>query len=164
MLPSIHEVMRRTGPEENMFSLAKAARVFAVATIALLTLSASVSAQQPSGDIRIRYITGGFIVGGAGGSGTLVYKGKAYPLNVGGLSIGLTIGLAEARFRGQVYNLRNIRDIEGTYTASDAGYALIRGRKVSTLRNSRGVVLALSGRQVGVEATLDVSGMTISLK
>ena len=147
-----------------MLSLAKTARLFAIALIALLSLSAPSYSQSPSADIRIRYVTGGFIIGGAGGSGVLTYKGKSYPLNIGGLSIGLTIGLAEARFRGQVYNLRNVEDIEGTYTASDAGYAFIRGRKASTLRNSRGVVLVLYGRQVGLEATLDVSGMKIWLK
>jgi hypothetical protein len=147
-----------------MFSIAKSTRAAVFTLIALLAFIAPSSSQSPSGDIRIRYITGGFIIGGSGGSGTLNYKGRSYPLSIGGLSIGLTIGLAEARFRGEVYNLRDIRDIEGIYTASDAGYAFLRGRKASTLRNSRGVVLVLYGRQAGFEATLDVSGMQISLK
>lgn len=145
-------------------NIAKTARLFIIALFAFLSFTAPSHSQTPSADIRIDYVSGGFILGGAGGSGTLFYKGKRYPLTIGGISIGVTIGLARAQFRGRVYNLRNLDDIQGTYNASDTGYAVIVGRKTSTLRNSRGVVLVLYGRQVGLEATVDVSGMQISLK
>jgi hypothetical protein len=159
-----HPIQQNRPKEETMSFIVKSVRLTFLALVAFLTLAAPSHAQAPSAQIRIDYVSGGFIIGGAGGNGVLTYKGKQYPLGVGGLSIGLTIGLVRARFRGDVYNLRNLADIEGTYTASDAGYALIRGRKASTLRNSRGVVLVLYGRQVGVEATLDVSGVQINLK
>jgi hypothetical protein len=147
-----------------MFNFAKTARPIAIAFVALLSLSAPSYSQAPSGDIRIEVVSGGFIIGGSGGSGTLTYRGKSYPLRIGGLSLGVTIGLAKARLHGQVYNLRNPADIQGTYSATDAGYAFVGGRKTARLRNSRGVVLVLYGRQVGLEATLDVSGMQISLR
>ena len=146
-----------------MLNLAKTARLFAIALVAFLSLSAP-SYSQASADIRLEIVSGGFILGGSGGSGTLTYKGKAYPLSIGGVSLGVTIGLARAQLRGQVYNLRNVADIEGTYSATDAGYAFIQGRKTVRLRNSRGVILELRGLQIGVEATLDVSGIQISLK
>lgn len=147
-----------------MQRLAKTARLLALTLIALFSLSVQSFSQPPAAEIRLDITSGGFILGGSGGDGTLYYKGKAYPLAVGGVSLGVTIGLARAQLRGQVYNLRYIGDIDGTYTATDAGYAFIRGRKTVTLKNSRGVVLVLSGRQVGIEATLDVSGIQISLK
>ena len=146
-----------------MQRLAKIVRLLALTLIAFLSLSVQ-SFSQPAAEIRLDVTSGGFILGGSGGDGTLYYKGKAYPLSVGGVSLGITIGLARAQLRGQVYNLRYVGDIDGTYTATDAGYALIRGRKTVTLKNSRGVVLVLYGRQVGIEATLDVSGIQISLK
>ena len=147
-----------------MQHLAKAARLLAFTLIAVFSLSAQSFSQAPAADIRIDVVSGGFILGGSGGSGTLFYKGKAYPLDIGGVSLGVTIGLARAQLRGQVYNLRYIGDIDGTYTATNMGYALLQGRKTVTLKNSRGVVLVLSGRQIGLEATVDVSGIQISLK
>ena len=109
-------------------------------------------------------MSGGFILGASGGSGTLVYGGKRYRLAIGGVSLGATIGLAKARLSGRAYNLRRVSDIEGTYTAGDMGYAVVGGRKTARLRNGRGVVLELSGRQVGLEATVDVSGIRIGLR
>ena len=146
-----------------MLGVAKITRLLILSLLILLPLGASSHAQS-SGRIRIDIVSGGFIIGGSGGSGTLTVGSKSYPLSIGGLSLGVTIGLARARLHGQVYNLRNARDIEGTYSAMDAGYALVGGRKTARLRNSRGVILELRGRQIGIEATLDVSGIQISLK
>jgi hypothetical protein len=146
-----------------MQRLAKTARLLALILAALFSFNGP-SFSQSAGEIRLNIVSGGFILGGSGGGGTLFYKGKAYPLDIGGVSLGVTIGLARAQLRGQVYNLRYIGDIDGTYTATNAGYALIQGRKSVTLKNSRGVVLVLSGRQVGLEATVDVSGIQISLR
>lgn len=120
--------------------------------------------QGRSGEIYIDLVSGGFIIGGAGGSGVLVYRGRRYPLSIGGVGIGATIGLAGSRLSGRVYNLRRVTDIEGTYRATGVGYAIVAGRRVARLVNARGVVLHLSGRQVGLEATADVSGMRISLR
>jgi hypothetical protein len=136
-----------------------------VIALAALAWSGTPTLSQPrSADIYIDIVSGGFIVGLAGGNGTLVYRGKRYPLSIGGVSVGVTIGAARAQLAGRVYNLRRVSDIEGTYQATDAGYAFIAGRKAARLINSRGVVLVLRGRQVGLEATLDVSGMRVALR
>jgi hypothetical protein len=122
------------------------------------------SAQAPVGDVRIEIVSGGFIVGVAGGSGSLFYQGREYPLGIGGLSIGATIGAAKTELIGHVYNLRNVSDIAGTYTAREVGLAIAGGKKYARLVNSKGVVLRLRGRQIGLEATVDLSGMEIWLK
>ena len=60
--------------------------------------------------------------------------------------------------------MRSASDIAGVYTAAAAGVAVAGGRKVARLRNSKGVLLTLRGRQVGLEFALDLSGMEISLR
>jgi hypothetical protein len=135
--------------------------VVLIVLAALLTPSYS-QAQQAS--INIEIVSGGFIVGLAGGSGTLTYMGKRYPLRVGGVSIGATIGASKTRLIGQVYNLRRVSNIEGTYGATEVGYSAIRGKSAARLKNSKRVILQVRGRQVGLEVSADLSGMQISLR
>jgi len=116
-----------------------------------------------TGTVRLTISKAGFIVGVGGGSGTLTFRGRSYPLNVGGVSLG-TIGVAKADLIGRAYHLRTASDIAGTYTAVGASIAVAGGAKTARLQNSRGVVLELRGRQVGFEASLNLSGMEISLR
>jgi lipid-binding SYLF domain-containing protein len=143
-----------------------AVRFVAISLVALVILASPSYSQgrAPSGTIRLEIVSGGFIIGGSAGSGTLTYQGKQYPVGVGGLSIGLTIGAAKTELIGRVYNLTNVSDIAGTYTAGEAGLSVAGGKKIARLRNSKGVFLRLRGRQIGLEATLDLSGMEIWLK
>jgi hypothetical protein len=105
----------------------------------------------------------GFIFGVGGGTGTLNFKGRSYPLSLGGISAG-TIGVAQADLRGRALNMRRPEDIVGTYTAIGAGAALAGGAKGARLQNSNGVILEVSGAQVGFEATFGLSGLTISMR
>ncbi|MGA9083998.1 MAG: hypothetical protein WB390_16225 [Pseudolabrys sp.] len=116
-----------------------------------------------TGSVRLRITKVGFIVGVGGGSGTLNFKGRSYRLSIGGVSAG-TIGAAGADLVGTASNLRTAADIAGTYSAISAGVAVAAGAKAVTLQNSNGVVLKLHGRQVGFEASLSLSGLTISLQ
>jgi lipid-binding SYLF domain-containing protein len=127
-------------------------------------LFANLAVAAPSGTIGLTLYKAGFIVGGSGGSGTLTFKGKQYPLTIGGVSLGATIGVSKAELVGEVYNLKSPSDIEGTYTAGQAGVAIAGGAKVAELKNSKGVVLKVQGKQVGLELALDLSGMEVSLK
>lgn len=127
-------------------------------------LFANMASAAPSGTIAFTLYKAGFIVGGSGGSGTLKFKGKQYPVSIGGVSLGATIGASKAELIGEVYNMKNPSDIEGTYSAGQAGVAVAGGAKVAELKNSKGVVLKVKGKQVGLELALDLSGMEISLK
>jgi len=127
-------------------------------------LFANLAAAAPSGTIQFTLYKAGFIVGGSGGNGTLKFKGKQYPVSIGGVSLGATIGASKAELIGEVYNLKNPNDIAGTYAAGQAGVAVVGGEKVAELKNSKGVVLKVKGKQVGLELALDLSGMEISLK
>jgi hypothetical protein len=123
----------------------------------------SQSFAQSKGNVRIELGSIGFIIGLESGRGTLTFKGKQYPLRIGGVSAGATIGLSKTELIGTVTGLRNVTDIEGTYTAGSASLAIAGGRRTAQLRNSRGVVMNLRGRQVGFEFSLDLSGMQVSL-
>ena len=116
-----------------------------------------------SGRIAFRITRAGLIVGVGGGTGTLSFNGKTYPLSIGGISLGATIGIASADFVGRVRHLRRASDIAGTYSAVGAGLAAAGGGSVARLRNSHGVELEVSGKQVGFMASVDLSGLRIRL-
>lgn len=123
----------------------------------------SAPAEAASGRIELRLVRGGFILGFSSGSGSLFFKGERYNLRIGGVSLGATVGLASADFVGRARNMRQARDIEGTYRAIGAGLAAAGGGAVARLRNSRGVELEISGKQMGFKASVDLSGLRIKL-
>jgi hypothetical protein len=139
-------------------------RSLLVSAAALAGFGLSTSAEAATGSVAIKIVSGGFIIGAGGGSGVLSFEGVRYPLSVGGVSLGATIGVSATELVGTVFHLHDARDIEGTYTAASAGLAVAGGGGVVELSNGRGVVLRLSGRQVGFKFSVALSGLTISLK
>lgn len=148
-----------------MSRIAKMASLLQVSvlTVMLLTLS-TFTAMAQDARIQITIVKVGLIVGVGGGSGTLYHKKKAYPLSVGGLSVGATIGGSVAELSGTVRNLKRPSDIAGQYSAFGGGGAFVAGATAVRLQNKNGVVIDLSGPQAGLEFTLDLGGMTISLE
>ena len=147
-----------------MPSLTRAIKQCAVPILAAIVLASMPSlSYAETGSVRIHITKVGFIVGVGGGSGTLIFKGHRYPLSIGGVSAG-TIGVAGADLVGTASNLRTAADIVGAYSTASAGIAVAGGVKGAILQNSNGVVLDLKGQQVGFEASLSLSGMTIALQ
>jgi hypothetical protein len=139
-------------------------RSLLVSAAALAGFGLSTSAEAATGSVALKIVSGGFIVGVGGGSGVLRFRGVRYPLTVGGVSLGATIGVSGTELVGTAFHLHDARDIEGTYSAASAGLAVAGGAGVVQLSNARGVVLRLSGRQVGFKLSVAVSGLTINLK
>ena len=132
-----------------------------VAAIMLIgTLSQSHAA---TGSVRFHIVKAGFIVGVGGGSGNLNFKGRNYRLSIGGINVG-TIGASAVDLAGTAHNLRTAADIVGTYTQSSAALAIVGGGRVATLQNANGVVIKVRGPAVGLEASLSLSGITISMQ
>src|SRR5215469_3686155 len=145
-----------------MLSLFRAIKYGAVILAgALMLVSVSTQSRAQTGTVNIKIVKAGFIVGG--GSGTLTFNGKSYRLSIGGVSVG-TIGVATVNLVGTARNLRTAADIAGTYAAASASVAIVGGAKVATLKNEKGVILELHGVQLGLEASLSLSGMTIALQ
>jgi hypothetical protein len=139
-------------------------------TLVASSLAAAVSGVAPmealaeTASIRIKIVSAGFIIGAAGGNGSITFRGRTYRLGIGGVSVGATIGASGTDLIGTATNMRNIRDIEGVYTAAGAGLAVAGGAGAVQLSNGNGVVLRLKGRKIGFEFKLDLSGMSISLR
>ena len=147
-----------------MFNPYRLTSFVALALVAALSFTAPAAAQTPSGTIEFSIFKAGFIVGAGGGGGTLFFQGQSYPLNIGGVSLGLTIGVSSADLVGEVYNLTNPADIQGTYSAASASVAIAGGGMTASLKNSRGVVLKVRGKQIGLKLALDLGGLTINLE
>ena len=139
-------------------------RAALIAVIALAGVASSSAARADSGSISFRVFKAGWFIGGSGGSGVVVFHGRRYPISIGGLSAGLVFGASETRFNGTVTNIRSPYDVAGVYGAAGMGGALIVGAQAIVLRNEKGAVLQLVGRQVGLQINADLSGMSISMR
>jgi len=147
-----------------MLSLIRAVKFgVLVATATFALLGAPSQSQEQTGTVHAKIVKAGFIVGAGGGEGTLTYHGRKYHLKFSGISLG-TIGIAGVELAGTASNLQNAADIAGSYTAVGAGVALVGGAKVARLQNASGVVLELHGVQVGLDLSLNLSGLTVAVQ
>lgn len=147
-----------------MFNIVRASKIGAALMAGAVMLS---SAPTPSyaetGAVRFSVGSAGFIVGIGGGSGVLHFKGKNYGLSIGGIRIG-TIGASATDVRGVAYNLRQPSDIAGTYSAVGASVAVVGGVGSARLQNEKGVVLDVRAVKAGLEANVNLGGVTISMR
>lgn len=139
-------------------------RASLIALMALAGAGTATTAHADSGSIRLSVVKGGWVIGGSGGSGVLHFRGRSYPLSVGGVSYGFTFGASQTDLVGRVTNIRRPSDVAGVYGAAGAGIAIGGGAQAIVLRNEKGATLTLSGRQVGLIASADLSGLAIALR
>jgi hypothetical protein len=139
-------------------------RVALIALAALVGISVSSSARADSGTVSLVIYKAGWFIGGSGGSGTLTFRGRTYPLSTGGLDYGLVFGGSKTVLRGRVSNINRPSDVAGVYGAAGAGIAVGSGARAIVLTNQKGAVLELAGRQTGLMANADLSGLAITMK
>jgi hypothetical protein len=139
-------------------------RSLGAALLVLLACGIASPSRAETGEVRVVFTKGGFIVGVGGGHGVLHFRGHRYPFQVSGMSVGFTIGASTTQFVGRALNLRTPRDIEGHYGVIGAGGALAAGAGGVALQNEKGVVLELAGGKVGVELSAAVGGVTVALQ
>ena len=124
---------------------------------------AAAEATQPDATLSLE---GGTVAAGVGfvwGSGTLDFGGTTHKVKVSGLSI-LDVGAAKISASGSVYNLKNIADMDGTYTSFAAGATVAGGGGVAYLRNQNGVVIRLDSTTEGLRLNLSASGVTLKVE
>jgi hypothetical protein len=143
-------------------SISSAVRTMLVALFVLAGLAST--SRADSGTVTLTIYKAGWIIGGSGGGGTLYFHGRAYRLSTGGIDYGLVFGGSKTVLHGRVSNIYRPSDVAGVYGAAGAGLAVGRGARAIVLTNQKGAVLELTGRQVGLLANLDLSGLAISLK
>jgi hypothetical protein len=137
------------------------------ALLALTVLAGTVlssASRADEGFVQLTIYKAGWIIGGSGGSGVLTFHGRSYPLSTGGLDYGLVFGGSKTVLRGRVSNIYRPSDVAGVYGAAGAGLAVGGGARAIVLSNQKGAVLELSGRQVGLMANADLSGLAITLR
>jgi hypothetical protein len=152
-------------PRETLpMKMPSAIRAALVALTAFAGTALSSAAHADSGSVSLTIYKAGWIIGGSGGGGTLNFHGRNYALSAGGIDYGLVFGGSRTVLRGRVSNISRPSDVAGVYGAAGAGLAVGGGARAIVLTNQKGAVLELSGRQVGLLANVDLSGLAISLK
>ena len=137
-----------------------------VVVIASLCLMASVlaaQAQPPDATLKVHTVSIAVGAGYSWGGGIVTLRGKEYACRIDGLSVG-EVGSSSADAIGNVYNLTNLADFSGTYTAVSTGAALAGGGDVATMRNQQGVVIDLTDTSQGAKIMLAVQGVKITLE
>jgi hypothetical protein len=148
----------------TVLSFIRAIKLVVAVLIAAATLAGvSTESRAQTGTVRLHVVKAGFIVGIGGGNGVLIYRGRRYPLSIGGVGVG-SLGIAAVDLVGTAHNLRTPEDIAGTYGAAGAGAAIVGGVQVARLQNEKGVVLEVHGVQVGLQVSLGLAGMTLALQ
>ncbi|WP_186419457.1 hypothetical protein [Bosea sp. CS1GBMeth4] len=117
-----------------------------------------------TGTVRIEQISVAFLASGELGGGTLTWRGRTYPISVGGLGIG-GIGASRVLASGRVYGLTDRADFAGAYVQLKEGWALGRaGQGRLWLKNDKGVTISLDTRRQGLQATIGADGVVIAFK
>jgi hypothetical protein len=131
---------------------------------ALLVTATEALAQSPTPAARVSIettsIAAGF--GFSWGHGILRLKGETFHFSLDGMTL-MDFGISKASAAGEVYNLIDLDEFDGTYIATEASFALGGGMGGLSLRNQHGVVMHLSSVSQGARLQLGVSGMTIKL-
>jgi hypothetical protein len=135
-----------------------------VAALGLL-LQVGRAAEEKTPDATLKLHEGSVAagIGFSWGGGTLTYKGKDYPIDVKGLSVG-DVGVTKVEASGKVFNLKSIDDFNGNYTAVGAGAAVAGGGAVASMRNQAGVVIDLVATTQGVKIALGGAGVDLKIK
>jgi hypothetical protein len=144
--------------------ISSALRIALIALTAFAGATLSSAARADEGFVTLTIYKAGWIIGGSGGGGYLTFHGRSYALSAGGLDYGLVFGGSKTVLRGRVSNIYRPSDVAGVYGAAGAGLAVGGGARAIVLSNQKGAVLELSGRQVGLMANVDLSGLAITMK
>ena len=101
-------------------------------------------------------------IGVSWGDGTLTFQGRDYDFELKGISL-IDLGASSSVSVGDVQNLENLADFEGTYVAVEAAGAAGSGASAVTMRNENGVVITLNSELQGVQLALATQGLRITL-
>ena len=133
--------------------------------LAVVALVAGTALAQEKPDATLVF-SGGSVAAGIGyswGSGTLTYKGKAYPFKIEGLSVG-SVGASSVTASGDVYNLKTLKNFNGNYTAATAQATVGGGAGATAMQNQKSVVIKLVSTTQGLDFKFAADGVKITLK
>ena len=94
----------------------------------IVTTAVEAKGPKPSGKVKIESTSIAAGVGVSWGDGTLRFKGKQYQFSIEGMTL-VDVGISKASAVGDVYDLKDVSQFEGTYVAGEAGFALAGGMR-----------------------------------
>ena len=80
-----------------------------------------------------------------------------------GVSV-VSVGVTRAEATGEVFNLKKVKDFEGTYTSATAEGTLGGGGGATSMRNQNGVAINLLSTTQGLGLKLAPEGVKLTLK
>ena len=137
--------------------------VLLFAIVALAAPLASAEDKAPDATLRL---SEGSVAAGIGwnwGRGTLTYMGKSYNFKVSGVTVA-EVGITRAEASGSVYNLKSVDDFNGVYAAAGTEGTVGKGAGVSSLRNSKGVVINLKSETKGANIKIAAEGLKLEIE
>jgi Cu/Ag efflux protein CusF len=109
-----------------------------------------VPAPKVSGTVKLKSMSVALGIGVEWGHGTLtLHDGSIHKIKINGLSV-IDLGISEVKATGEVFNLVELKDLDGTFFAGEAGLTLGMGGSVSALKNGNGVVMQLKAGLVKI--------------
>ncbi|HRY24314.1 MAG: hypothetical protein H6852_07620 [Geminicoccaceae bacterium] len=118
--------------------------------------------RAPAGTVELREVQVARPGNAGGGRGTLAYRGRTYPFAIAGLGVD---GGDAVDAEGDVYNLHDLADFSGTYTAGQYGAVVgDAGTGDIWLENERKVILHLKAEHEGLRLAVDGAAVDIRLK
>ena len=119
--------------------------------------------KPPDATVTMNEVQAAYIGNAGGGSGTLIYRGVAYPFTVAGLGVG-GIGASTLDAAGDVYNLPSVNLFPGAYAQGQYGFVIgTTSRGDLWLQNQAGVVMHLKGKREGLMLSLGGDAMVINM-
>ncbi len=95
----------------------------------------------------------GFLLGVRWGEGVLTLNsGELHSFDVSGAKL-LETGIATAKFEGEVYNLTNLQDFEGTYFGASTQIAVIKGKGELQTNNANCVYIRARSAGGGLQVS-----------
>ena len=151
-------------------ALARRAHAAAAAVALLLGLAAchndpstGLEGRTPDGRVSMTMVQAAFLASGSGGSGTLSFRGRSFPFNVGGAGLG-GIGGSTIQAVGEVYGLDSVAKFPGTYAQTRVGFAFGTSSAGQLwLQNANGVIMHLQAARTGLILSLGADAVVITM-
>jgi hypothetical protein len=124
----------------------------------------AVAGLTPDGTVDMNQVQAAFIGSAGGGTGTLYYRGGAYPFHVAGLGVG-GIGVSTIDATGEVYKLPSLANFPGAYAQARYGFAIgtMSGGDL-WMQNESGAILHLKAKRTGLMLSLGGDAVVISMQ
>jgi hypothetical protein len=149
--------------EEGERAMRRMIGLVSIVALGFCLTAAGAEDKTPDGTLKL---SGGSVAAGVGvswASGTLNYKGKEYPIDVKGLSVG-DVGMTKLEASGKVYDLKTLDDFNGNFTAVGTGLAAAGGAGAAVMKNQNGVTVELVSTTQGAKVAIGAGGVSMKIK